>query len=68
MAIQNEIVCVESVRIDEPFICENVATNSLDMENVLPKLNNMLQNEVLQLATIQAQGTFWKPHHHLSIY
>jgi hypothetical protein len=56
------------MRVDEPFICENVAINSLDMENVLPKLNNMLENEVLQLTTIQAQGTFWKPQHHLSIY
>ncbi len=54
-----EIVVVESVGgIDGPLACEDVVTNNLDMESVRRTPSNSLENEVLQLATIQAPVTF----------
>ncbi len=59
MDIEKEIVVVESVGgIDGPLACEDVVTNNLDTESVWPTPNNSLENEVLQLAAIQAQTTF----------
>jgi hypothetical protein len=59
MDIEKEIVVVESVGgIDGPLACEDVVTNNLDTGSVWPTPNNSLENEVLQLAAIQAQTTF----------
>jgi hypothetical protein len=45
MDIEEETIVVESVGgVDGPPTCEDVATNSSNMENVRPKLGNSLEN------------------------
>jgi hypothetical protein len=59
-------VIVEIVNgVDGPLICEDVLLNisSSNMESVSLKIGNSLENKVLQLASIEIQIIFRKPHH-----
>jgi hypothetical protein len=45
MGMEGETIVVENVGgVDGPPTCEDVATNSSNMENVHPKLGNPLEN------------------------
>ncbi len=64
MDIKEEIVVVENVGgVDGPFACEDVATNSSNMENVQPTPGNSLENEVLQLGSYRSSSCTLEPHH-----
>jgi hypothetical protein len=68
MHIEAETILVEdNCGVDEPPTCEDVTTNSSKMKGVHLEPSNLLQNEILLLATIQLQATFWKPHRYVSI-
>jgi hypothetical protein len=43
--------------VDGPLACEDVATNSSNVESVHLKPNNSLEIQVSQLAIIQVQAT-----------
>lgn len=70
MATRNNCVIVENVNVvDGPLISEDVFlnTSSSNMENVCLKIGHLLENKVLQLASMEIQVIFWKPHHRNSI-
>ncbi len=68
MDVEDEILIAKNIDgVDESLACENVDTYNFNMEGVHLQPDNLLENEVSQLATIQAQFVSWKSHNRRSI-
>jgi len=68
MGAKDEILIAKNIDgVDESLTCENVDTYSFNMESVHLEPDNLLENEVSQLAIIQTQFVFWKSQNRSSI-